>query len=44
LSVDETASALDVPVGTVKSQTHRALAKMQEVIREQFPALKEEWT
>jgi RNA polymerase sigma-70 factor (ECF subfamily) len=44
LSVDETASALDVPVGTVKSQTHRALAKMQDVIREEFPALKEEWT
>ncbi len=44
LSVEETAAALEVPVGTVKSQTHRALASLQEVIRKDFPSLQEDRT
>jgi RNA polymerase sigma-70 factor (ECF subfamily) len=44
LSVEETAAAMEQPAGTVKSQTHRALASLQEVIRKDFPSLREEWT
>ena len=43
LSLDETAQTLKLPEGTVKSQTHRALEKLRQVIREQFPSLWEEW-
>ncbi|UYN89660.1 MAG: sigma-70 family RNA polymerase sigma factor [Anaerolineales bacterium] len=42
LSVEEAAQALDLPVGTVKSQTHRALQKLHEVIRADFPQLVED--
>jgi RNA polymerase sigma-70 factor (ECF subfamily) len=42
LSVEETAAALEGPTGTVKSQTHRALARLQDVIRTDFPSLQED--
>ena len=41
LSVEETAQALGEAQGTVKSQTHRALTRLQEVIRRQYPLLEE---
>lgn len=44
LSIEETAAALDLPQGTVKSQTHRALASLQDVIRNHYPSLQEEWS
>ena len=33
LSEEETAAALGIPRGTVKSRTHRALARLQEELR-----------
>lgn len=41
LSVEETAHAMDVAEGTVKSQTHRALEKLHGIIRAEFPQLEE---
>jgi RNA polymerase sigma-70 factor (ECF subfamily) len=41
LSVEEAAQALSLPEGTVKSQTHRALEKLQAIIRAEFPQLEE---
>lgn len=41
LSIEETAQALEMAEGTVKSQTHRALEKLQAVIRAEFPQLEE---
>jgi len=41
-SVAETAQALDVAPGTVKSRLHRALNRLRTVIEEDFPALQEE--
>jgi RNA polymerase sigma-70 factor (ECF subfamily) len=41
LSVEETAQALEMAEGTVKSQTHRALEKLQDLIRAEFPELEE---
>ena len=43
LSLEETAQALNLPEGTVKSQTHRALEKLRQVIKEKVPSLWEEW-
>jgi RNA polymerase sigma-70 factor (ECF subfamily) len=43
LSLDETAQALNLAEGTVKSQTHRALEKLREIIKDKVPALWEEW-
>ena len=40
-SVDEAATALQLPTGTIKSQTHRALARLQTVIHRDFPKLEE---
>lgn len=40
LSEAETAVSLDIAPGTVKSRTHRALAKLREVVEEEFPELK----
>jgi len=41
LSVEETASALDIAPGTVKSRLHRALNRLRAVIRGEFPLLRE---
>lgn len=41
LSVEETAESLEIAEGTVKSQTHRALARLQDLIRSDFPFLEE---
>ncbi len=39
LSVEETATVLDVAPGTVKSRLHRALGRLRQVIEADFPAL-----
>jgi len=41
LTVDETAEALGCSPGTVKSQTHHALAKVRQLLGEQGTDLKE---
>ncbi|MBZ0296865.1 MAG: RNA polymerase sigma factor [Anaerolineae bacterium] len=41
LSVDETATALDVAPGTVKSRLHRALKQLRLVVERDFPLLQE---
>jgi RNA polymerase sigma-70 factor (ECF subfamily) len=41
LSVEETADALDVRPGTVKSRLHRALKQLRQVIERDFPVLSE---
>jgi RNA polymerase sigma-70 factor (ECF subfamily) len=42
LSVTETAEAVDIAPGTVKSRLHRALSRLRQVIAEEFPALQQE--
>jgi len=42
LSVAETAEALDVALGTVKSRRHRALGRLRALVDREFPALREE--
>ena len=42
LSEAETAKALDVASGTVKSRLHRAMSRLRGVIDREFPALREE--
>jgi RNA polymerase sigma-70 factor (ECF subfamily) len=42
LSEAETAAALQVAVGTVKSRLHRALGRLRGVVDADFPALREE--
>ena len=41
LSEAEAAAALEIPAGTVKSRTHRALARLREVVAREFPTLRE---
>jgi RNA polymerase sigma-70 factor (ECF subfamily) len=43
LTVDETAEALGVAVGTVKSRLHRALERLRRVIEREYPDLKDLW-
>ena len=44
LSVEETAEALKIAPGTVKSRLHRSLRRLEAVIARDFPALREEYT
>jgi RNA polymerase sigma-70 factor (sigma-E family) len=41
LSIEETSAALDCSVGTVKSQTHHALARLRELLGEESLPTKE---
>ncbi len=43
LSVNETAEALEIRSGTVKSRLHRALKQLRRVVEQDFPLLVEEW-
>lgn len=40
LPVEETAAALDIAEGTVKSRTHRAVSRLRQVIERDYPFLK----
>lgn len=42
LSVAETAEAIEVAPGTIKSRLHRALNRLRAVVTEEFPMLQEE--
>ena len=43
LNEADTAEVLDVPRGTVKSRTHRALAQLRGVIQQEYPHLEEDF-
>ena len=43
IPIDETAQVLSMAEGTIKSQTHRALGKLREVIKEKHPSIWEDW-
>ena len=40
-AVEETAQALDIAEGTVKSRLHRAMNRLRAVIKRHYPALQE---
>lgn len=40
LSEAETAAAQSIPIGTVKSRTHRALQKLRAIVEKEFPNLR----
>ncbi len=41
LPENEVAQTLNIPLGTVKSRLHRTLARLREIIRREFPDLRE---
>lgn len=41
MSEAETARVVDLPLGTVKSRTHRALKKLRGIVDREFPSLRE---
>ena len=41
MSEAEAAATLEIPAGTVKSRTHRALGRLREVVEREFPTLRE---
>lgn len=41
LSEAEAASTLEIPTGTVKSRTHRALTRLREIVAREYPSLRE---
>ena len=41
LSEAEAAATLEIPTGTVKSRTHRALARLREIVQREYPSLRE---
>jgi RNA polymerase sigma factor (sigma-70 family) len=41
LPEQEVAQTLNIPIGTVKSRTHRTLARLREIIQREFPDLVE---
>jgi RNA polymerase sigma-70 factor (ECF subfamily) len=41
LSIDETANAMQIPSGTVKSRLHRTVAKLRQIIQQDYPLLVE---
>jgi RNA polymerase sigma-70 factor (ECF subfamily) len=43
MSVEETAQAMEVAPGTVKSRLHRALRRLREVIDRDYPDLRDIW-
>ncbi len=43
LTVKETAQAIRISEGTVKSRTSRSLGRLERVIRREFPHLQEGW-
>jgi RNA polymerase sigma-70 factor (ECF subfamily) len=41
LSEAEAANTLEIPTGTVKSRTHRALTRLRELVAREYPSLRE---
>jgi RNA polymerase sigma-70 factor, ECF subfamily len=44
MSVEETAQAMGIASGTVKSHLHRALGRLRKVIERDYPDLRDIWT
>jgi RNA polymerase sigma factor (sigma-70 family) len=43
ISIEEAAQTLNMAGGTVKSQTHRAIARLRQIIKEDHPSIWEDW-